>query len=83
MQIGEYFVRPGHPPQVRFIAEVGINGKSTATGSGQINIHLNNMLTLPVALTYTSHATSTVKKGLQLTFGVTSLFDAFLSNLPH
>jgi hypothetical protein len=61
----------------------GINEKSTATGSGQINIHLNNMLTLPVALTYNSRATSTVKKGLQLTFGVTSLFDAFLSNLPH
>lgn len=68
---------------MKWLQPNGIGERSSATGSGQINIHLNPMLTLPVALSYNSRTTTTSKKGLQLTFGLSSLFDSFLSNIPQ
>jgi hypothetical protein len=68
---------------MKWLQPNGIGERSSVTGSGQLNVHLNTMLTLPIALSYNSRATTTSKKGLQLTFGLSSLFDSFLSNIPH
>ena len=68
---------------MKWLQPNGIGERSSVTGSGQLNIHLNTMLTFPIALSYNSRATTTSRRGLQLTFGLSSLFDSFLSNIPH
>jgi hypothetical protein len=68
---------------LKWLLPSGAGAKSSVTGQGQVNVHLNTMITVPIALSYNSRSTDTVKKGLQLNFGVSSLLDAFLSNSGH
>jgi hypothetical protein len=68
---------------LKFLRPHDAGSHPSLTAQGQINVHFNQLLTVPVALVYSSRETDTTKKGLQLNFGITSLLDAFLSNAPH
>lgn len=57
------------------------DAKSVVIGEAKLNVHLTDVLRLPVTLNYANRETQTVKQGWQLNVGLNALLDGVLSAL--
>jgi len=58
-----------------------LDAKSVVIGEAKLNIHLNDVLRLPITLSYANRETETVKQGWQLNVGVNALLDEVLRRI--
>jgi hypothetical protein len=54
--------------------------KTIGVAQGKLNVHLNATMTVPVALSYANRDNNVVKKGFQISVGVSALLDQLMSN---
>jgi hypothetical protein len=57
------------------------DAKSVVIGEAKLNLHLTDVLRLPISLSYANRETQTIKQGWQLNVGVNALLDEVLRSL--